>query len=442
MHPSILSKYIRYVSLNILGMIGISVYILADTFFIAQALGEKGIAALNFSIPVFSVIYGFGLMLGLGGATKYSIAFAQGRHNDANRLFTNVLKAGLVIGMAFIVIGVVAAKELGHLLGSDPTTLPLTTIYLTTIMSFSPLLVINQILMTFVRNDKNPNLPMVAMLVGSLVNIVLDYIFVFPLQMGMFGAALATGASPIISLVLLSTHLFDKDTSLKLKKSNFQLLPILEVSKIGIPAWITELSSSIILITFNRVIFNLEGTLGVASYGIIANIALVVNAMFIGVAQGVQPLISSSFGKNDHHSLFQLKRYSFVTSLAISLLVYVVLWLGGPQIVQWFNKTADPNIAQIAGKGIQLYFTGFFFAGLNIILTIFWSSTEKNKSAFILSLGRGFVLLVPIVLLMSSIWGMNGVWLSFLVTEMVIFILAAGFARHIGNSAWKKRVNL
>lgn len=422
MNPSLRHNFFKYVSLNMLGMIGISLYILADTYFIAAALGEKGIAALNFSIPVFSMIYGVGLLFGMGGATLYSMTRAKGDEKEANSIFNNAFVAGLVCGVVFLILGVFFAREIGLLLGADASTIALTKLYLRTVMSFSPLFVINQIFMTFVRNDKNPRLPMIAMLIGSLSNIVLDYIFVFPLGLGMFGAALATGASPIVSLLLLSSHIRQNETSLKLISTRLRPKLLHKMSVIGLPVLITELSSSIILITFNRVIWGFEGTIGVASYGIIANIALVVTAMFVGIAQGIQPLLSSFYGHRDWASLGKLRRYAAVTSLGIAFFTYGLLFLYGDLIVAAFNTYQDQAIARIAGNGLRLYFVGYFFAGLNIITTMVLSCSEKNRSAFFLSLSRGCILLVPIVLLMSQIGGMNGVLLSFLATDAIIFI--------------------
>lgn len=215
MEKAILKKFVKYVSFNIIGMIGLSCYILADTFFVAKVLGASGIAALNFSISVYSLLHGVGIMIAIGGATRYSILKSQSSDKKANIVFSTCMKLGVIIGFIFAIIGIFGSRTLASILGADVSTLPLTKTYLTTILCFAPIFIINNIMLAFVRNDNNPNLSMVAMLVGSFSNIILDYIFMFPLKMGMFGAAFATCLAPIISTGILLTHFLKKKNNFK-----------------------------------------------------------------------------------------------------------------------------------------------------------------------------------------------------------------------------------
>ena len=197
--------FLKYVSLNVIGTIGLSCYILADTFFVSKALGDIGLASLNFSISIFSIMQGIGLMIGIGGATDYSIKKQQ-RDNSNNTAFTYSLVMGAVMSLIFIIIAIFFIEPLSKFLGADKITLPLTKTYLTTILSFSPFFILNNILLAFIRNDNDPKLSMIAMLVSSFSNIILDYVFMFPFSMGIFGAAFATALSSIISLGILSIH--------------------------------------------------------------------------------------------------------------------------------------------------------------------------------------------------------------------------------------------
>ena len=217
MNESILKKFIRYSVSNIFGMMAISVYILADTFFIARGVGTLGLTALNIAIPAFSFIQGSGLMLGIGAATKYSILKAQGHEKEANKIFSLAVISGFIISLFFVILSITASKYLVKILGADESIFDITVTYLRVILCFAPSFIINAIFLCFVRNDQAPALAMIAMVIGSFSNIVLDYIFVFPLNMGMFGAALATGCAPVIGLCILSLH--------KLRgKNNFKLV--------------------------------------------------------------------------------------------------------------------------------------------------------------------------------------------------------------------------
>lgn len=203
---NIYKPFAKYVSLNILSMIGLSCYILADTFFIANGVGAQGLTALNLVLPAFSLLTGTGMLLGMGAATRFAILKGEGQREKANTMFTCAMAAGAVLGILYTILGVVFSEGISRLLGAQGEILSISAEYLRTLMVYSCAFVLNNVLICFVRNDHAPNLAMAAMITASLSNVVLDYVFIFPLGMGMFGAALATGIAPIISIAVLSLH--------------------------------------------------------------------------------------------------------------------------------------------------------------------------------------------------------------------------------------------
>jgi putative MATE family efflux protein len=435
MENNIFGKFVKYVSLNILGMIGLSCYILADTFFVSKALGATGLAALNFSISIYSVIHGTGLMIGIGGATRYSILKSQNEDRKANVVYSSCMKLGILLGAIFAVIGIFGSKYLALLLGADLSTLPLTKTYLTTILCFAPFFIVNNILLAFVRNDNNPKLSMIAVLTGSFSNIILDYIFMFPLGMGMLGAAFATGLAPIIGIGIMSIHFIKGKNNFRLIKNKLRWSSICDISSLGLSAFISEVSSAIVLITFNLVILRLKGNLGVASYGIVANIALVGVSMFTGIAQGIQPLVSKGYGLDNRVVLKKVLKYALITSLSIAALIYFTVFYNADTIIGIFNSEQNLEIALIAKTGLRIYFLGFIFAGINIVIAMYLSATENAKDAFIISIARGCVIIVPLVLLLSSILKMTGIWLAFVLTECAVTIITIIIVclKRIGN---------
>ncbi len=416
----VLSNFMKYVSLNVLGMVGMSCYILADTFFVSKALGANGLAALNFCISIFSIMQGLGLMLGIGGATRYSILASKGE--SRNKVFSNALVFGLCIGVVFVLIGIFFTEPLSKSLGADADTLPLAKIYLRTMLSYAPFFIANNILVAFVRNDENPSLSMIAMIISSLSNIILDYVFMFPLSMGMFGAAFATGLSPIVSICILSIHFIKKKNNFKFCKCKLEIKRLLDMVMLGASSFIAELASAIALITFNKVILEIEGNIGVAAYGIIANVALVATAIFTGISQGIQPLASKLHGMKENKQVKQVKKYALTTALLFGVILYLVIYFMPEQIVSIFNSENNPSLAKLATDGIVIYFLGFFFAGINIVMAAFMSAIDKAKRGMVISLMRSCVLLVPMVLVLSSIFKINGVWSAFVVTEATILI--------------------
>ena len=209
-------SFFQYVSLNVLGALGLSGYILADTLFVAHRLGTDGLAALNLAISVFGLINGLGLMLGIGGATRYAICRTQGDGVRADRAFSRALACGGALGGLLALAGLLWAVPLARLLGAEGTILPMCSVYLRTVLLFAPCFLLNHILTAFVRNDGNPKLAMAAMLLGSLSNIVLDYVFLYPMDMGIFGAALATGIAPVVGLCVSSLHILTRRSRFRL----------------------------------------------------------------------------------------------------------------------------------------------------------------------------------------------------------------------------------
>lgn len=410
-------EFTRYVSLNIFGMIGISCYILADTFFVALGLGSAGLAALNLAIPAYSLMHGVGMMIGVGGATRYTVCRAQGDEKHAERIFTHAFALALIAGLLFLLLGLFASNPLARLLGADAQTFGMTQAYLKTLLCFGPFFVLNNLMLAFVRNDGAAGRAMFGMLLGSLFNIIFDYIFIFPCGMGMFGAALATGASPIVSLLILSGHLKSSRRGFRLQKTTIRPALFGAVCLPGISTLVSELSSGAVLLLFNLMILRLAGNAGVAAYGVVANLALVAVSIFSGIAQGVQPLASRSLGHGDHKALRRLFRYSVVLALAISSVLYLLIFLFTNPLVAAFNSEGDTALAALAAGGLRIYFLGFWFAGLNIVSAAFFSAVERAQTGFMLSVLRGFAVITPVLLLLAALFGMNGVWATFPVAE-------------------------
>lgn len=416
-------EFARYSTLNVLGMIGLSCYILADTFFVSRGLGENGLTALNLAIPVYSFIHGSGLMLGIGGATKYSIFKSNKENKNANTIFTNTLCLATVLSIGFVLIGIFLSKSLTTALGADSDVFKMTNTYLQFILIFAPAFIINDVLICFVRNDNSPKLSMYAMLGGSLSNIILDYIFIFPLQLGIFGAVFATGLAPIISMLILSLH--------RIKRKNqfhfIKIKPSIKIARntlsLGFPSLVTEVSSGIVIIVFNMIILNLIGNVGVAAYGIVSNLSLVVVAVYTGIAQGIQPLISKSYGGNDIKSIKLIFKYAMITMSIISFILYLIIFFLADPIAKIFNSENNLVLQSIATNGLKLYFMAVIFVGFNIILPMLFSSMEKAFLAQIISLLRGLVVIIPMAFILSALVGLTGVWLAFPITESLVSIL-------------------
>ena len=287
---------------------------------------------------------------------------------------------------------------------------------------FSPAFILNDVFLCFVRNDGSPQLPMIAQLTGSLANILLDYIFIFPLGMGIFGAIFATGLSPVISIIIMLPHWIRKKNAFHFVKTGLRKYIIKQDLSLGFPSLIAQMSSGIVMITFNAIILILAGNTGVAAYGVVANISLVIVAVYTGIAQGVQPLISTFYGVGNGRQVKEVLKYALTTMLSISVIVYFVIFVFADPITTVFNSEHDLRLQQISVTGLKLYFMSVPFVGYNIILATFFTSIERVLPAHILSLLRGLVLIIPMAFLLSALWEMTGVWLTYPITEFLVAI--------------------
>ena len=420
---NILRDFAKYVSLNVISMIGLSLYILADTFFIANGVGSIGLTALNIVLPLWSLISGFGLMIGIGAGISYSIKRGKNNKKGANKVFTHAMLFGLAIGVILTIIGFVFSYDIVVILGADEIVAPLASEYLKTLLSFSCVFIVNNIVTTFVRNDNDPNLAMIAMILGSLSNVVLDYIFIYPFKLGMFGAALATGTTPILSLIILSLHFIRKKNNFKLIKCEFSFTYIKRIISLGVPSFITEFSSGVIILLFNFTILRISNNTGVAAYGIIANLALIVVSIFTGIAQGIQPIISKSYGEGKSKDIKSIFKYGLITSIVLGIGCYLIGLSFSEEIVNLFNSEGDKLLLVMAVEGINIYFAAFIIMGVNIVITSFFASINKPKESFVISMMRGLVIVIPLILVLPNIFDMTGVWLTIPLAEAITILI-------------------
>ncbi len=418
LNQNIYRTFFRYVSLNILSMFGLSLYVLADTYFVANGVGPDGLVALNLALPAYSLVNGVGLMIGIGAATLFSIATGKGDKLAGNRIFTQAFLLACVCGLILMATGLIFNRQIAIFLGAkDAHMIEMTATYLKMLMGFSCAFILNNLLVAFVRNDGDPKLAMTGMLAGCLFNIVFDYIFVFPMQLGIFGAALATGIAPILSMIILSTHFLRKRSHFRLIKTKVKSHELRSTLFTGIPSFITEFSSGVIIFLFNMVIMGIAGDIGVAAYGIVANLALVCIAIFTGIGQGVQPVISVNFGAGKIGNVKKTYLLGAGIAFLFGVAFYLIALLIPEQIAFIFNQEQNAELSALTSNGLSLYFIGFLFAGINIVTTSLFASTAHSKPSFLISALRGFVLIIPLVLLLPQAVGINGVWLSSPLTE-------------------------
>lgn len=422
-------KLRRYLLPNIFAMIGISCYILADTFFVSRAAGVDGITALNLALPVYGIMFAIGSMIGIGSATRYSLCRLMSRKDDTKKFFFNSIFWSALISLFFVTLGICSPDIVLKLMGADNNILSVGISYMRIVLLFAPFFMLNYTFTAFVRNDGAPGVAMAATLSSSFFNIIFDYIFMFPMEMGMTGAALATGISPIVSMLICETHFLSPKNNIRFVKGMPSLRILALSCSLGIAGFIGEISSAVTSMAFNFILLGLMGNIAVAAYGAIANVALVGIAIFNGISQGLQPMASEAEGTGDEDAKLRIHKHSLQIGFGISLLLLIMLWIFAEQIVGIFNSENSRKMAELAVTGLRNYSIGFPLAACNIVKAGFLSASGQAKNCFIISVSRGIAAIVFFAFILSRMFGIYGVWLAFPAAEMFTLLLSRAIRR-------------
>ena len=412
-------RFLKYVFFNILSTLGVSVYILADTFFISKGMGADGLTALNLCLPVFNFINGFGLMLGMGGGSRFSMLYCRIERSETDKIYTNAFWAALAVSGCFILTGLFFSAQLTRMLGADNAVFGLAHGYLKTVLLFAPAFILNNLLVCFLRNDCAPRLAMAGVVGSSFANIILDYVFIFELHWGMKGAALATCISPFISMAIMSIHFVTGWNAFRLRIVRPSRGIIRSIFSLGLHAFVTECSGGIVMIVFNWAIYRLCGNTGIAAYGVVANLAIVFTAIFTGLSSGVQPLLCECHGAGDAKASKYLLRLSIRTAVLLAMLAYAGVYLNTAGLTALFNSRNDAQLAGLAEQGLRLYFLFLPFMGVNSVFSVYFTSCEKPLPSQVVSLLRGTLLVIPLAFVFLQMHSMNGIWLTVPIAEFL-----------------------
>ncbi len=414
-------KIAQYVSQSVLGMIGVSVYILADTYFISRGFGSDGLAVLNLTLPLYGLIYAIGQMLGLGFAVQYNLERAQGRKADSH--FLQAITWAFAFSLPIVLCGAICPDRILMLLGADEALAQMGKQYVRLILCGSPLFMSNYIVTAFARNDHAPALAMTGSICGSFYNIIFDYVFMFPMGLGFTGAAMATVGCPVVSMLICLFHFCGKHNHVGFRFERPRPGLLKRSCAVGMSGFVGEFSNGVTSAVFNFLMLGLAGNLGVAAYGVIANIALVCVCIFNGIAQGMQPLLSSAYGHGEKREVQRLLRAGLVIVMTVAVAFVVIGYGFTAQLVGIFNSAGDAVMAGYAEQGLRLYFLGFLMAGINVMLIAYYSAIGEAKPVMVGSLLRGLLLITTFAVVLGEAFGMKGVWSSFLSAELGTFLV-------------------
>lgn len=423
LNGSIIKVYANYLIPTLLAMVSCSIYVIADVLFVANYLGETSLAAFNICMPIYTCYSSVSLLFGVGAATTISICNGRGDTESANKVFSLSVIVVAVISATSTVLGLVFIEEFAYLLGATTDILPLVIKYIVPVHSLSIFYMLSLFFQVIIRSDYNPKLVMASAVAGNLVNIGLDYFFIVKLNMGLEGASIATGAGPVVGLSMLMLHYILKKNNIKFKKVRFSKEILLEVIKNGSGSCILEFTSGTVIFLFNFALLRVSGSDAVAIYAIISNLAFITKSIFSGICQAGQPLISVNYGSQNFSRMKKTVSLSMRISIAVSLIIYIAMILFPQPIMSIFIGSYE-NLMAKASEILIIYFASLVFTGLNTSIMYYFQSTGNAKISAMISLARGFILIVIGLVIFSTTIGEIGIWITITFAEIITFLIA------------------
>lgn len=416
---------------TLIGMIFNSVLTLVDGMFTGHGVGASGIAAVNIVAPLFMLCTGIGLMLGIGASVVASIRLSEGNVKAARIILTQAFLSGNVFTLLLMLLTLINPSATVRTLGCSPELESMAISYLVPIVSGFAFLVIECLGMMMIRLDGSPKYAMWSQLIPATINIILDYVMIFPMGMGVAGAALATSIScGIGALMIIAYFIFFSDKlrfyRLKLSLTSF-LLTMRNVgymSKIGFATFLTEAAMGIMMFTGNYAFMSLDGKNGVAAYSIACYLFPVVFSIANAVAQSAQPIISYNYGAGQKSRIAKALKVALLTATICGLSVTIGIASGRTLIVSAFLAPHE-EAYRIAVEGLPHFSLCAIFFSVNITFIGYYQSIESSIRSIIYTLLRGVIFLVPSFLVLPMLPGKEGLWYAIPSAEILTSLAIA-----------------
>ena len=400
---SVVRVFMRYLIPSLVGMMILALNIVVDGVMVGNRLGEVALAGVGIASPVYTIILAMSLWIGIGGATLYSQAMGANETKRAQYIFTHsiILIAGftLIIGVSAFIL----QEPLTYWLGANEETFPYANAYIRVMLIFGFIITVENALSTFVRNDQNPNLAMISLVVSAIANIIINYYILYILELGVAEVALGTVLSAALGVMVLFTHFFRKKNNLRFIKIKFSRSIFKKTMGIGFP------------------LARLIGTAGVAAFSVLNYVHSVMLMIFLGMGAAVQPLVSYYFGAQSQERIKQTLKIALLVATGSGIVAFLVGQIATRQIVAIFGSFPQ-EVVDIALTGIRLFFIAYIFMGVNFVMMSYFQSIAQIRMATWITASREIIFMMIFILILPLLFGLNGVWLSVPLAELVVMI--------------------
>lgn len=420
---NIRTLYWKFLLPAIGGALVVAAYNFIDTIAIGQGVGPNGTAACAVIMPILCLAEFIGLLCGIGGSVLMSQARGSGNHEKGNAYFTASLAAAAVLSALAWVGLLVFQNPVYRLFGADDTLLPYAREYGNIVILALPSFVFATFSALFVRNDEAPNLVMTASLVGAAVNIFGDWLLVFPLNMGMTGAALATVIGSLTQSVIMGSYLFGKKSSLAFVKPYRVVVAVKNILVNGFGAGFAQLAVIIVSFVANNQIMKYAGGAALAVYGMIGTTTTLFTCIYSGTGQAAQPIASSNYGAGNRERYWGVYRMGMNVSLVLGV-VFAALCLLFPTQMTMLFMDATPEVLEIAPGILRIYAICFLPLAVNTFLSTYLQSIMQPMAATWIAMLRGLVLNSLLLYVLPLIWGADGIWIAFVAAECIVVVIA------------------
>ncbi|MEL7649813.1 MAG: MATE family efflux transporter [Sedimentibacter sp.] len=412
-------KFLMYVIPSVSAMWIYSLYTMASGIFVAKGINEIALASLSISMPFINGVFALAILFAVGTSTIASINLGNKKTDKASEIFSMNSVILTVISITATAAVLINLDRISYFLGATDKTIVYVRDYLRLMSLYSVFAVLTYYFEVLVKTDGHPQLATIGVGISAVTNISLVYLFVIRMNLGIKGAALASGLSYGASTIFYLVHFIKGNSKLKFVSFKLDLSLIKRTLRLGLADFITEFSSGFITFMFNWTIIRNIGEIGVITYTVIVYLNSFVNMTMAGISQGAQPLASYYYGKDEKKSYSYIFKTSVKTVALVSLAVYAVCMIFAEKIAGIYIRSEETELLQYSVRALRTFAPTYLLAGFNIIFVGFYSAIEKPVYSMIISIGRGLVVMSASLMLMTELVGPNGIWMSSVVSEVV-----------------------
>jgi putative MATE family efflux protein len=413
---------------SIIGMLVMASYNVVDRIFVGRGVGALALSGIAITFPLFIIVMGFGLLIGVGSTALVSLKLGEGKHEDAEKAAGNAFSLSIIISATLMIIGWIFLVPLLRLLGAQGEVFVYAKQYMQLIISGTIFQTIAFSMNSIIRGEGNPKIAMLTMIISAVLNAILNPIFIFLLHLGVRGSALSTIISQFIAAVWIMNYFFGRKSTLKLRLKN--LVPNPEVIKrifsIGVSPFVMQLASSVVIMIANRNLELYGGDLAIAALAIIYSVYMIIFMPVLGINQGLQPIVGYNYGASQYRRVLKALKLGMIAASAICVGGFILIMAFDRNIVMLFS-TKEINLIHMTTHGLKIQLLTLPIIGITIITSSYFQAIGKPRFSIILTLLRQVVLIIPLLLILPKFLKLDGVWFATPISDGFTALLAIIF---------------